>query len=106
MGAIFQSLTRNPLGSPDVIGFDTGAPQASGDERARTRSLESAAEVISHQLVWQCWPKLIERDGTAPMTFTVTVEEVDRPVPEPESVPSLRSLVRSLKAVRASSARS
>ncbi len=24
-GAIFQSLTRNPLGSPDVIGFDTGA---------------------------------------------------------------------------------
>ena len=24
-GAIFQTLTRNPLGSPDVIGFDTGA---------------------------------------------------------------------------------
>lgn len=24
-GAIFQSLTRNPLGSPDVIGFNTGA---------------------------------------------------------------------------------
>ena len=24
-GAIFQSVSRNPLGSPDVIGFDTGA---------------------------------------------------------------------------------
>lgn len=24
-GAIFQSLTRNPLGSPDIIGFDTGS---------------------------------------------------------------------------------
>ncbi len=24
-GGIFQSLSRNPLGSPDVIGFDTGA---------------------------------------------------------------------------------
>ncbi|MGC5011346.1 FecCD family ABC transporter permease [Streptosporangium sp. DT93] len=24
-GAVFQSLLRNPLGSPDVIGFDTGA---------------------------------------------------------------------------------
>jgi len=24
-GSIFQSLTRNPLGSPDVIGFDAGA---------------------------------------------------------------------------------
>src|SRR5690606_9242466 len=24
-GAIFQSITRNPLGSPDVIGFSTGA---------------------------------------------------------------------------------
>ncbi|WP_371030891.1 FecCD family ABC transporter permease [Pseudoclavibacter sp. JSM 162008] len=24
-GALFQSLTRNPLGSPDVIGFSTGA---------------------------------------------------------------------------------
>jgi iron complex transport system permease protein len=24
-GALFQSLTRNPLGSPDVIGFDSGA---------------------------------------------------------------------------------
>ncbi|MGA5303622.1 FecCD family ABC transporter permease [Nucisporomicrobium flavum] len=24
-GAIFQALTRNPLGSPDVIGFNTGA---------------------------------------------------------------------------------
>lgn len=24
-GAIFQSMTRNPLGSPDVIGFSTGA---------------------------------------------------------------------------------
>lgn len=24
-GAIFQSITRNPLGSPDVIGFDSGA---------------------------------------------------------------------------------
>ena len=23
-GAIFQALTRNPLGSPDVIGFDFG----------------------------------------------------------------------------------
>lgn len=24
-GAVFQSLTRNPLGSPDVIGFTTGS---------------------------------------------------------------------------------
>ncbi|MFT3873550.1 MAG: iron chelate uptake ABC transporter family permease subunit [Nocardioides sp.] len=24
-GGVFQSLTRNPLGSPDIIGFDTGA---------------------------------------------------------------------------------
>jgi len=24
-GALFQSLSRNPLGSPDIIGFDTGA---------------------------------------------------------------------------------
>lgn len=24
-GAIFQSLMRNPLGSPDVMGFNTGA---------------------------------------------------------------------------------
>lgn len=24
-GAVFQSMTRNPLGSPDVIGFDAGA---------------------------------------------------------------------------------
>lgn len=24
-GAIFQSITRNPLGSPDIIGFNTGA---------------------------------------------------------------------------------
>lgn len=24
-GAVFQSLTRNPLGSPDIIGFSTGA---------------------------------------------------------------------------------
>jgi iron complex transport system permease protein len=24
-GAMFQSLTRNPLGSPDIIGFDAGA---------------------------------------------------------------------------------
>ena len=24
-GAIFQSLTRNPLGSPDIIGFTAGA---------------------------------------------------------------------------------
>ncbi|VFS73980.1 ferric enterobactin transport protein FepG [Pseudomonas aeruginosa] len=24
-GAIFQSISRNPLGSPDVIGFTTGA---------------------------------------------------------------------------------
>lgn len=24
-GAVFQSLTRNPLGSPDIVGFNTGA---------------------------------------------------------------------------------
>ncbi|RIJ48503.1 iron-enterobactin ABC transporter permease, partial [Clavibacter phaseoli] len=24
-GAVFQSLTRNPLGSPDIIGFSTGS---------------------------------------------------------------------------------
>ena len=24
-GAVFQSLTRNPLGSPDIIGFEQGA---------------------------------------------------------------------------------
>src|SRR5690606_22829557 len=24
-GALFQTLTRNPLGSPDIIGFSTGA---------------------------------------------------------------------------------
>ena len=29
-GAIFQSLTRNPLGSPDVIGFDAGSYTAAG----------------------------------------------------------------------------
>lgn len=27
-GAIFQSLMRNPLGSPDVMGFNTGARAA------------------------------------------------------------------------------
>ncbi|MDO4920145.1 iron chelate uptake ABC transporter family permease subunit [Kocuria sp.] len=27
-GAIFQSLTRNPLGSPDIIGFDAGSYSA------------------------------------------------------------------------------
>ena len=24
-GAVFQSLTRNPLGSPDIVGFQDGA---------------------------------------------------------------------------------
>ena len=24
-GAVFQSLSRNPLGSPDIVGFTTGA---------------------------------------------------------------------------------
>ena len=24
-GAVFQTITRNPLGSPDLIGFSTGA---------------------------------------------------------------------------------
>ncbi|MBN9618780.1 MAG: iron chelate uptake ABC transporter family permease subunit, partial [Actinobacteria bacterium] len=24
-GAVFQSVSRNPLGSPDIVGFDTGA---------------------------------------------------------------------------------
>ena len=24
-GAVFQSLTRNPLGSPDIVGFSSGA---------------------------------------------------------------------------------
>lgn len=27
-GAVFQSITRNPLGSPDIIGFSTGAATA------------------------------------------------------------------------------
>ena len=33
-GAIFQSLTRNPLGSPDILGFRPGR----GDRRAHRRS--------------------------------------------------------------------
>lgn len=86
-----------------VVGFDTGAAQTSSEEQAQARSLERAAEVISHQLVWQCWPKLVERDGTAPMVFAVEVEGVDQPIPKPDSVPSLKALVRCLKAARSSS---
>lgn len=38
-GAIFQSLMRNPLGSPDVMGFNTGAGRCAGGNGAvRTAS--------------------------------------------------------------------
>lgn len=48
-GAIFQSLTRNPLGSPDILGFNTGA--ATG-----------AIVAILHLPWW--------RNGTGPLAVT------------------------------------
>lgn len=33
-GAIFQSLMRNPLGSPDVMGFNTGVERRAGGDGA------------------------------------------------------------------------
>ena len=40
-GAIFQSLTRNPLGSPDIIGFT--AEHASGEIRVDGQEIAEAA---------------------------------------------------------------
>ncbi len=58
-GAIFQSLTRNPLGSPDVMGFNTGALErrAGGDGPLRPepdgdRPAAMAGGVLTSLVVW------------------------------------------------------
>ena len=61
-GAVFQSLTRNPLGSPDVIGFSTGAYTGAllaltlvGEASSPPRSARSPAG-CSRPWPCTCWP--------------------------------------------------
>ncbi|SQK72064.1 Ferric enterobactin transport system permease protein fepG [Tatumella ptyseos] len=49
-GAIFQSLLRNPLGSPDVLGFNTGAFSA-------VLLMMVSCRGNPHYWRWQHWPE-------------------------------------------------
>ncbi|MGV8352496.1 iron chelate uptake ABC transporter family permease subunit, partial [Pseudomonas aeruginosa] len=46
-GAIFQSISRNPLGSPDVIGFTTGAASEVASGPASNRMICTMAPLAA-----------------------------------------------------------
>ncbi|MCG9958770.1 iron chelate uptake ABC transporter family permease subunit, partial [Pseudomonas aeruginosa] len=46
-GAIFQSISRNPLGSPDVIGFTTGAASEVASGPASNRMICTMAPLAT-----------------------------------------------------------
>ncbi len=58
-GAIFQSLMRNPLGSPDVMGFNTGAWSGVliamvlfGQQQSAIAAAAMAGGIVTSLLVW------------------------------------------------------
>lgn len=67
-GAIFQSLMRNPLGSPDVIGFNTGAYSGvlvaivlfNGDITSITAGAMAGGILTGLLVYWLAWRKGVE----------------------------------------------
>lgn len=81
-----------------VVGFRTGIDRTSEGEGS-PRDGRAAAQLIAHQLAWQCWPKLVSRDNVPPMRFFVECEGERVDVPTVERVPALDALAENLRAI-------
>jgi hypothetical protein len=85
-----------------IVGFEPGAATgaASVDEGEEERTLRTAAEIAAHQLLWQAWPKLVNTQGTTPMSFSVSCEGEQINIPSLDASPILAQLVTHLEKVR------
>ncbi len=83
-----------------VVGFRTGLDDSSSDEGIARTPLD-AARHMAHQLVWQCWPKVVARHGVIPMRFSVECEGEEIEVPTLDAVPPLSALAETLRTIHA-----
>ena len=89
----------------DVFGADQSGTTISvvaPDLRGRTPA--QACNFLAGALVWNFWPKMLD-DGKGPaIEFSVSLNDIEIPVPRPEDLPPLPAFVASLRALRAADA--
>jgi hypothetical protein len=86
--------TAASLGLPGFEHDETGTDIVVIDPDLEDREPRDAAEYLAETIAWQLWPKMIEsEEGPAPMSFSVTCDGVQIPVPDPETVRPLSMFV-------------
>lgn len=78
-----------------VLAPDLGL-QSSRDEED-PRSLRAAGEYLASAVLWNLWPKMIDRGNGPAMTFDVVVEGEPISVPHPESVIELAAFASAFR---------
>jgi hypothetical protein len=81
-----------------ILGADLGVIDDGEDARARTA--DEAGLFIGSSILWHLWPKLVGLDPTSRMTFEVSVNGVDVPIPDPSALEELRPFVEALLTAR------
>lgn len=81
-----------------ILGADLGVMD-DGDE-ARPRTADEAGLFIGSSILWHLWPKLVGLEPTSRMTFSVSVDGVEVPIPDPSTLGELQPFVDALLAAR------
>jgi hypothetical protein len=63
------------------------------------RTHESAAEMMTHAILWHLWPKLVDHGRGPAMRFAVRHNGCDVPLPDPATHPGLKQFVAALKSL-------
>lgn len=90
-----------------VIGPQLGDLEAEDDENPTVRRTPvEAAEWIAEAILWHLWPKMVPNAGGEPdMIFSVSVDDIDVPVPAPHEHRATRLMAELLSEVEAGSDR-
>lgn len=89
------------LGLPPFIGDELGTTIVILDPQLEGRDPASAMRHIAEATLWHFWPKMLPGDDGRPaMTFRLTVDGVETPVPDPRETPPLNGFAEAMALVK------
>jgi hypothetical protein len=97
-GAAADELARR-LGFPEFADDETGTTLMILDPDLGERTEQQAATFLAESILWNLWPKMLERDGMRPMRVTMTWGGDYVPISDPADRPPLDGFARAYRAI-------
>lgn len=95
------ALLAAGLGLPTFDAHECGTTIAVLSPDYGGRTAPEAMRYIADAIAWHFWPKMTGESGRPPsMSFSVSCESHDVPIPRPDRTPPLQGFVHALQAVR------